>query len=185
MKKLISFITALSLCTAFALPSFAENVEDPDMIAYHRVLGDVNGDGETNVTDINLMNAHVKGIRALDEAQQRRADIVSTEGGIIDVTDLSRLTAYVKGISGEKDAAWNAFLKVHNFIQENGLHALIYYGIYDGRADFSVDIDGSVYLYEQPEEIMERHGQRAYDRLEEFMEKNGISEYLSVMATDE
>ena len=59
--------------------------------------GDLNSDGEINVTDVVKLAAHVKSIRALDSRGQTRADL--NGDGDINVTDFNILAAYVKGIS--------------------------------------------------------------------------------------
>ncbi|MBQ8965980.1 MBG domain-containing protein [Ruminococcus sp.] len=60
------------------------------------LLGDLNRDGDINVTDITLMAAHVKSIRALNEYGLKAADV--NGDGDINVTDLVKLAAHVKGI---------------------------------------------------------------------------------------
>ncbi|MBQ8966553.1 MAG: hypothetical protein IJ063_08275 [Ruminococcus sp.] len=60
------------------------------------VLGDVNFDGDINVTDLTLTAAHVKSIRPLSERSQLPADV--NKDGDINVTDLAKLAAHVKGI---------------------------------------------------------------------------------------
>ncbi|MBQ8967754.1 dockerin type I repeat-containing protein [Ruminococcus sp.] len=64
---------------------------------YHElVYGDVNFDGEINVTDLVLTAAHVRSIKALNEAAHLVADIDVNE--YVNVTDLSAIAAHVKGI---------------------------------------------------------------------------------------
>ncbi|MBQ8966055.1 dockerin type I domain-containing protein [Ruminococcus sp.] len=60
------------------------------------ITGDVNGDNDINVTDVNLIAAHVKGIRALSGESQNFGDVNSD--GDINVTDISLIAAHVKGI---------------------------------------------------------------------------------------
>ena len=57
--------------------------------------GDVNADGNINVTDISLIAAHLKSIKALSDEALTRADL--NGDGIVSVTDVSRLAAKVKG----------------------------------------------------------------------------------------
>ncbi|MBQ8965768.1 dockerin type I repeat-containing protein [Ruminococcus sp.] len=59
-------------------------------------LGDINNDGDVNVTDVVLSAACVKGVRGLDVNEQICADIKAD--GNVDVTDLMSLAAQVKGI---------------------------------------------------------------------------------------
>jgi hypothetical protein len=59
------------------------------------ILGDVNGSGKIDITDITLTAAHVKGKRLLTSEQMNRADI--NRDGKITVADISRIAAHVKG----------------------------------------------------------------------------------------
>ena len=60
------------------------------------ILGDINGDGNINVSDIALAASHIKGIRALTPQQQKAADI--TGDGQINVSDIAAISAHIKGI---------------------------------------------------------------------------------------
>ncbi|MBR0529996.1 MAG: leucine-rich repeat protein [Ruminococcus sp.] len=60
------------------------------------MLGDVNGDGKINVTDIAKIAAHVKGIKQMPEEYLAAADI--NGDGKINVTDIAKIAAHVKGI---------------------------------------------------------------------------------------
>ena len=67
---------------------------------YNRALaqkGDVNGDGVINVTDISLVAANVKNIKAIDKYSRNAADVNCD--GSINVTDVSAVAANVKGIA--------------------------------------------------------------------------------------
>ncbi|MBQ8965528.1 MAG: dockerin type I repeat-containing protein [Ruminococcus sp.] len=58
------------------------------------IKGDVNDDGEVNVTDLMAVAAHVKAIRPLTDP-----GIADINGdGDVNVTDLSAIAAHVKGI---------------------------------------------------------------------------------------
>ena len=59
-------------------------------------MGDVNDDGYINVTDIAIVAAHVKGIRAIAETNIPRADV--NKDGDVNVTDIALIAAHVKGI---------------------------------------------------------------------------------------
>lgn len=59
-------------------------------------VGDVNGDGKINVTDISKVAAHVKNVKALTTDEQDRADV--NGDGKINVTDVSLLAAHVKNV---------------------------------------------------------------------------------------
>ena len=59
--------------------------------------GDINKDGNVNVTDLSKLIAHVKGIKPITDPESLFiADINADKH--IDVTDISALTAYIKGI---------------------------------------------------------------------------------------
>ena len=59
-------------------------------------LGDVNADGQINVTDISMTAAHIKGIRALTEDEIDRADVNIDKQ--VNVSDISMIAAHIKGI---------------------------------------------------------------------------------------
>ena len=60
------------------------------------ILGDVNHDEQINVTDIAMIAAHIKGIKALDENAVKAADVNGdTE---VNVTDIAMIAAHIKGI---------------------------------------------------------------------------------------
>ncbi|MBQ8967808.1 leucine-rich repeat protein [Ruminococcus sp.] len=58
--------------------------------------GDINKDGDINVTDVAMLAAHVKSIRSVPEGSLEQADV--NGDGDINVTDLAKLAAHVKGI---------------------------------------------------------------------------------------
>lgn len=59
------------------------------------VKGDVNGDGDVNVSDISKVAAHVKGIKSLSGDELDRADV--NGDGVVQVNDISPIAAHVKG----------------------------------------------------------------------------------------
>lgn len=56
--------------------------------------GDVNGDGEINVTDVSMVTAHIKGKKALTSEQKKRADV--NGDGKINATDATAIASKVK-----------------------------------------------------------------------------------------
>ena len=58
-------------------------------------LGDVNGDGYINTTDVTLTAAHVKGRRMLNPEQKKRADV--NGDGSVNTSDVIKIAAHVKG----------------------------------------------------------------------------------------
>ncbi len=70
--------------------------EVPDETEKTVLIGDVNGDGIVNVTDISKAAAHVKGIKALSEEEFARADVDKDDA--VKVTDISKIAAHIKGI---------------------------------------------------------------------------------------
>ncbi|WP_295128333.1 dockerin type I domain-containing protein [Ruminococcus sp.] len=59
-------------------------------------IGDVNGDGDINVTDLMKVAAYVKNIKGLEKKELAAADINADDD--INVTDVNLLGAHVKGI---------------------------------------------------------------------------------------
>ena len=60
------------------------------------MLGDVNADKEINVTDIAMVAAHIKGIKALYENAVKAADVNGDSE--VNVTDIAMIAAHIKGI---------------------------------------------------------------------------------------
>ena len=58
--------------------------------------GDVNRDGNINVTDIALVASHIKGIKALDEDGIKAADVDNDTK--VNVTDIAMIASHIKGI---------------------------------------------------------------------------------------
>ena len=58
------------------------------------IVGDINGDGFVNVTDLSMTAAHVKGIKLLENKPLERADVNHDES--ITVTDISVISSTVK-----------------------------------------------------------------------------------------
>ncbi|MBQ8966774.1 dockerin type I repeat-containing protein [Ruminococcus sp.] len=60
------------------------------------IFGDLNGDGEINVTDVTMIAAYVKNIKGLSEDALKAADV--TRDGEVNISDVTSLAAHVKGI---------------------------------------------------------------------------------------
>lgn len=58
-------------------------------------LGDVNGDGKINISDITKISAHIKGKRLLTDIQFKRADV--NLDGVVNITDITKISAHIKG----------------------------------------------------------------------------------------
>ena len=166
MKKLFSLITALAISAAAALPVFA---------AQRLSAGDVNGDGNVNVTDISLIAAQVKGQKALSDEMHARADI--NGDGLVNVADINMLSVFVKGRQNE---LWDIYAKLTAFIEENDLDAWTSFAphIETGKTAVCVTIDGSAFENESeiPEERLAKHGESARKRIVSFMEDKGIDQ---------
>ncbi|MBO4865468.1 MAG: dockerin [Ruminococcus sp.] len=67
--------------------------ETPDK--KERSLGDVNGDGDIDATDVTLVAAHVKGKKILEPKDAVYADV--DRNGKINITDIILIAAHVKG----------------------------------------------------------------------------------------
>ena len=119
-KKLISGLMSMALAFStlggltanayddiYAFPQTLSKVEVSNQYVYiyydkgtsrsfHR--GDINKDGDVNVTDLKLLTAWIKRYRILSDDSRFIADI--NADGEWDVSDISALAAYVKGIRG-------------------------------------------------------------------------------------
>lgn len=60
------------------------------------VTGDINGDGKVNITDVALVNSHVKKIKILKDYRLKRADINCD--GKVNITDVALINSHVKKI---------------------------------------------------------------------------------------
>ncbi|MCR5541487.1 MAG: leucine-rich repeat protein [Ruminococcus sp.] len=76
-------------------PDIIYGDEDEDTSGEETKLGDVNGDGSVDVTDIILIAADIKGARKLNETRRVRADV--NYDGKINVTDIIMIAAHIKG----------------------------------------------------------------------------------------
>ena len=84
MKKALAALTALTLSLgAFGMTASA-------------LKGDTNLDDDINVSDLTMVAAHVKGIKALQGAALEQAD--ANGDGDVNVTDVTLVAAHVKGI---------------------------------------------------------------------------------------
>ncbi|MBQ8965039.1 CotH kinase family protein [Ruminococcus sp.] len=90
MKKLAQKTAAAALAVIMAAGSFGAFAEG------EKLRGDLNGDGEINITDLTKLAAHVKSIKGLEGEALAAGDI--NEDGEVNVTDMVSLAAYVKGI---------------------------------------------------------------------------------------
>ncbi|MBQ8967554.1 dockerin type I repeat-containing protein [Ruminococcus sp.] len=87
IKNITAALTAVSLIFGNAFM-----IANADLGS--RILGDINGDGDINVTDVSLVAAHVKNIRGLKETVY--ADV--NQDGDVNVTDINIIAAHVKSI---------------------------------------------------------------------------------------
>ena len=75
------------------LSSFMLAIDPNDMPL---LLGDVNGDGKVNITDVALINAHAKKTKLLTGDELARADI--NGDGRVNITDVALVNAHVKKV---------------------------------------------------------------------------------------
>ena len=79
------------------IPKASEKDFDPNYKpSENAAMGDVNGDGRINVTDISMTAGHVKGVKSLNDEQFGRAEV--SGDGRLTVTDISKIAAHVKGV---------------------------------------------------------------------------------------
>ena len=86
-KMLIS----AAACTVLGIAGFAVTAS-----ADAAARGDVNGDKKINVSDIAVVASHIKGIKAMSEAQFAAADV--NNDGQMTVSDIAIIAAHIKGI---------------------------------------------------------------------------------------
>ena len=171
MKKIISFVTALSmLCmsSAMTFSVFAEN-DEADTSTETNVY-DINGDGIVNVADIAVLSAHIKNIKPMNSDSITRADI--NGDGKVDVTDLAKVVSHVKGkeITESDLMLASARDKIEDFISANHLPA-------------GVCNDGDYVLVEDHYCIRISYGwENAYvrEQIENFMKENNIDPNLII-----
>ena len=65
------------------------------------LVGDVNGDGILNISDMAMIKSHLMRVRRLEKAEQLRADI--NKDGIVDGTDLELVRIIIQRKLGVYD----------------------------------------------------------------------------------
>lgn len=100
VKRILTGIVTLATACSLSIATLAYQTDVssrsvPTGISTAGTLGDVNGDGVINVTDITKIAAHIKGKKMLSADAQKLADI--NGDGNINVTDISKVAAHVKG----------------------------------------------------------------------------------------
>lgn len=60
------------------------------------LIGDVNGDGKVNITDVALINSHVKKVKILTGEELSRADV--NNDGKVNITDVALVNSHVKKV---------------------------------------------------------------------------------------
>ena len=83
-------------------------------------VGDVNNDNTVNVTDLSMLAAHVKSVKALEGEQLRRADTVLDNK--LNVSDIQKLAYTIKGVQTDslKDTEAIAMM-IRQFARKNGI----------------------------------------------------------------
>ncbi|SFC17224.1 dockerin type I domain-containing protein [Ruminococcus albus] len=94
-------VTSTGFSADLAPNSVTTYVIDGAVLRTTGTLGDVNGDGNINVTDLTLTAAHVKSARFLNDNEQILADVNCD--GTVNITDITRLAAHIKGKRAIKD----------------------------------------------------------------------------------
>lgn len=102
MKKKITILFILLICFSITIPFINKRKNNsgkmikPTYSSY--TLGDVDGNGSVNISDVSRLYRHVKGVITLTVEEQKAGDIVSD--GKITISDVSRLYRYIKGAGG-------------------------------------------------------------------------------------
>ncbi|MBP5378791.1 MAG: dockerin type I repeat-containing protein [Ruminococcus sp.] len=65
--------------------------------AVRALKGDINGDTEIDIEDLQEVNWHVKGIKAIPDSRLARADV--NWDGRVDVTDISLIAYEINGVT--------------------------------------------------------------------------------------
>lgn len=157
MKKALSLVLALALTAGCTISATAE--------VKKRVYGDINGDGKTDVTDISLAAAYIKGKKPLIEEQLFLGDLNYDEK--LNVTDLAKLASYVKCVSTNDDI----ISKIEGFIKDNDLPAVVYIGEDEITGKFAVTVlINSISL--DPEIDRSKYNAEVIERIKAFANKN-------------
>lgn len=89
----LTLVSTFGAFTAFADESTAE-LSDAAAYVVLSQKGDVNGDGKITTADVGIVNAHVRGIKPLDDYQTLAADV--TGDGKVSTADVGKINAYVR-----------------------------------------------------------------------------------------
>ena len=105
MKKLLMILIAAALAIGIATVGIAAatggDVIQPDgngnvtlEVKLH-LIGDINGDGKVNVTDVGLANAHAKKTKLLTDNYKYECADVNNDGNV-NITDVGKINAHAK-----------------------------------------------------------------------------------------
>lgn len=159
MKKTLSLILAMALAMGTAVSVCAEGTAE--------TFCDLSGDGKTNVTDLSLAAAHIKGYKKMNEQQLVIADL--NGDGRFNVTDLSKLADNVKGGSRKMG---DIISDIDGFIKEKGLHAVVYEGedVESGIPVVTVQVDST---FDVPLSERDKSDMEVIESIKDFAEKQG------------
>ena len=165
MKKIISFVTAISMLCMSSTMAFSVCAENDEAnTAVETNVYDINGDGTVNVIDISVLSAHLKNIKHLDDASITRADI--NGDGKVDIADLAKVVSHVKG-KELTEFDWtlaSARDKIEEFINANHILASV---CDEGDYRECEDHDRIVITYVAMRTYV-------YDQIEAFIQENNI-----------
>lgn len=91
-KRIAAFLMA-SVMTAGAASVMSASASE---VAVRAMKGDINGDTDIDIEDYIAVNNHVKGIKAIPDAQLARADV--NWDGKVDITDVQLISWDINGI---------------------------------------------------------------------------------------
>ena len=139
MKKLLSFITALTLACGTVIPACAEKVT---------FFGDLNSDRAVNVTDLSIMAAYVKGESAPDLSLPQLTSIADLNCDyILDTTDIVMMAAQIKGVKSytskmdPEEDVFKMYEDLKKLFEDNGYYASAGLGKRDDEPRLKVGID--------------------------------------------
>ncbi|CAM3615254.1 dockerin type I repeat-containing protein [Erysipelothrix anatis] len=84
-SKIVTNVLLMIIVSMILTIGIRTELEHKQQINDH-LVGDVNGDGILNISDMAMIKSHLMGVRRLEKVEQLRADI--NKDGIVDGTDL-------------------------------------------------------------------------------------------------
>ena len=84
-SRMLTNVSLMLIVSMILTIGIRTELENKQKVSDH-LVGDVNGDGILNISDMAMIKSHLMGVRRLERAEHLRADI--NKDGIVDGTDL-------------------------------------------------------------------------------------------------